>query len=362
MAFFDFFKKKQASTEKANSISQEKRESFKVSLLQDNVVPIEKRVLGQSPSCDGLFPHEILVLSYATTFYVGKNTFQGFWWSKYGISDVQSILNSLAMRGYIKIGSCVDAISIEKQSVIKEELQKYKLKTTGNKTELIGRLVENVPETKLDKDFPKRPYALSETGEKTLKLYEWIPYIHHHSIEDLDIWNLTELIQTPPFKKYQDKVWEYVSNKGQEYALHGNFGLYRNSRFAMSEFVADTGKDELAFQLLCEVVAYDLSGLPNNFNINHFSIYAESFFPYERSVAKLAPGVTARIKKYAQRTGLTDEELRCKVVSEIRKLKLVFSLFSAEECGDIVLAEIHEDGNTLHKIYNKAKKHFEAFQ
>lgn len=57
----------------------------------------------------------------------------------------------------------------------------------------------------------------------------------------------------------------------------GNFGLYRNSRFTMSEFVASEGKKDIAFGLLCEVVAYDLSGLYNGFRMDFWTCIQSSF-------------------------------------------------------------------------------------
>lgn len=324
----------------------------------DDVLPVEKRIKGKEPTCDGLYPHEVLVLSYAHKFCDKGNEFQGFWWYKYGIRNVQAVLNSLSSRALIQQGSIGDAVNMKKLPEIKEELQKHGLKVSGKKADLVKRLTDSVDDNELSAVFTKRPYSLTEQGTQILKKYEWIPYIHSHMIEDLDIWNLTELVQTPPYMKYRDKIWGYMNKRGMEHFSNRNYGLYRSNRFAMSEFVAEEGKTTEAFSLLSEVVAYDLSGLSNGFRMELIDIYADSFFPYESSIVTMAPGITVRIQKYGDELGWSETELKTHLISEFNKFKLPFQLFSVEECAEIVLAEIHEDKDTLSRLYAGAEKRF----
>ena len=370
MGLFDFFKRK-VQPKEAEKSQQTSSPSVTVTIgsivtesspthesSSDDIVPIETRMRSQHPVCDGLYPHEVLVLSYAPKFCDSGNTFQGFWWYRYGIGDVQAILKKLETEGYILVGGIIDAVNMEKLPTIKAQLQKHNLKISGKKADLVARLVENVSETELSEEFTKRPYVLSETGKVLVKKYEWIPYIHSHGIEDLDIWNLTDMVQTKPYMKYRDKIWGYLNQRGMEHVKNGNFGLYRNSRFTMSEFVAEEKKIRTAFSLLCEVIAYDLSGLSNGFNKQYMDIYVRSYFPYEKSIVTMAPGITERVRKYADELGFSDENLHEEIRTEIEKLKLPFSVFTPDECADIVVAELRDDKTTLGKIYTKAETRF----
>lgn len=325
---------------------------------QDEIEPIEERMNGKMAFCDGLYPHEILVLSYAPKFCDRGNQFQGFWWYKYGIRNVQEILVSLADRGYIQRGSISDAIRMEKLPDMKEELRKRGLKISGKKEDLIDRLTENVSEEELSAVFAKRPYVLTAVGEKILKKYEWIPFIHHHDIENLDIWDLTEMMQVSPDMKYRDRIWGYLNQRGLEHTKNGDFGMYRNCRLTMSEFVAAENKPKTAFRLLCEVVAYDLSGLSNERWNDPLSIRASFYFPYERSTAVMVPGITDKLKKYSDDFGWTEDKLRGHLVEEIGCNQLPFQLFNSEECADIVISEIHKDKEKLKRIYTTAEKRF----
>ena len=369
MGAFHFSKNKNKDSEPKGSHAREKskgdsapRGSIEASVSIErndlDVIPVEKRTEGKLATCDGLYPHEVLVLSYADKYFDTDTEFQGFWWHQYGIKDVQAILQSLAAQGFIERGTIADAVHAGKLPAIKEELKKRNLKVSGKKEDLAERLVEAVPEDELSLIFSKRPYSVTESGAEILKKYEWIPYIHSHRIEDLDIWNLTEMVQTQPYLKYRDKIWGYLNNKSMDHARAGDYGLYRNTRFAMSEFVLEEGKTDIAFQLLCEVIAYDLSGVGNNFDPKYFYIEAAHFFPYEESNVTIAPGITSRISRYSKELGYDDPVVRKTVAEKIGKLSLPYQLFTPGECGDIVLAERDGDKEKLSKIYKEAEKRF----
>ena len=372
MGLFDFLKgKKDKAPEPEEPVNQPQAQvdvqpqnkagiSFRTDSISPDVIPIEKRMRGKEPTCDGLYPHEVLVLSYAHKYFDTDTDFQNFWWYQYGIKDMQGVLQSLTVRGYITRGSIMDAVLAEKLPAIKDALKKHELKVSGKKNELAQRLADSVSEDELSQLFPKRPYAVTEQGAEILKKYEWIPYIHAHRIEDLDIWNLTEMVQTPPYMKYRDKIWGYLNQKSMDYAAASKFGLYRNTRFEMSEFDAEEGKLDWAFHLLCEVIAYDLSGVGNNFDPEFFYMEAAHFFPYEHSIVIMAPGVTNRLFRYGLLLEYDDPDIREKLIEEIGKLSLPYRLFTPEECADIVFAERDKDKEALSRIYENAEKKFNA--
>lgn len=357
MGFFDFLKK--GKTQQQNIHEYQEISIFPT----DEILPIENRILGQQPTCDGLYPHEVLILSYAPRFAAnGNNSYAGFWWYKYGIKDVETYLNSLKGKGYLQIGTIKDALQFEKLPIIKAELKNRGCKVSGKKAELIERLMEAAPENELNQIFTKRPYQLTKLGEEILRKYEWIPYIHSHNLEDLDIWNLTNLVQKPPYYlKYQDKIWAYLDERSRLHYRDNNFGLYRNCRLSMSNFAKKEGNKEVAFFLLCEVIFYDLSGLENGFSKEFLDIYSESFFPYENSLVKIPPGITEMISEYMSEFGWTKQELQKNLLYNFEQIPLNFKLFTNEECVNIVIAEIEKDENRLKDIYRQAEIRFKKY-
>lgn len=87
-------------------------------------------------------------------------------------------------------------------------------------------------------------------------------------------------------------------------------------------------------------------------------IYADGYFPYKNSIVTMAPGITSRVVDYQEKKGLSDEDFKKKLHDEISKIKLPFSVFTFDECVEIVFMEIQKDEEGLKKLYNKVKKRF----
>lgn len=153
--------------------------------------------------------------------------------------------------------------------------------------------------------FTKYTYELTDAGKQALGKEIYILDIHRNGIENLDIWSLSKKVQEKLGYAYGDIIWGYLNERGLNHIKQGNFGLYRNCRFAMSEFVEKEGKLDNSFSLLAEVVRYDLSGLTNGFNMEFMDIYADGFFPYKDSIVRIAPGITTRVADYKEAKGLS---------------------------------------------------------
>ncbi|GEK90999.1 SAP domain-containing protein [Alkalibacterium kapii] len=295
------------------------------------------------PNESDLYPHEVLLLSYAPTYYIEKNSFPKFWWYRYGVKNVDKGLKSLKKRGFLKVGSVESASRNETLEDLKDILRTHGLKVSGNKDELVHRLLDEVPEDELSTLFRDRTYELTDKGQAVLSAEEHIPYIHRRSIEDLDIWTLNEKVKASPGSSYRDIVWEYMNKKSLKYYKHSDFGMYRNCRLSMAEFLEEEGKDDSAFIYLAEVVRIDLSGLSNGFNMDELEAQTDRFFPYSESQAKMAPGITKKIQKYQTEKDLSDDELKSKLIDLMNRLQLPFSLFTVEEAAEIAVMEIHGD-------------------
>ena len=173
-----------------------------ISSETEEIVPTEKRMQNAIASKHGLYPHEVLVLDYVGSYYTEGNSFQGFWWYKYGVRDVDKCLNSLLDRSFIQVGNLQSAIGKETVAVLKGELKKYGFKVSGKKDELVQRLMAEVSHDELNSRFAKRIYQLTGLGKQALDEEGYVPYIHRHALEDLDIWSLNKIIHEPPYMPY----------------------------------------------------------------------------------------------------------------------------------------------------------------
>lgn len=218
--------------------------------------------------------------------------------------------------------------------------------------------MEMIPREELDLRFPARPYQVSELGRQALEDEEYILYIHRHPIEDLDIWSLNKIIHEPPSLPYRDKIWHYLNERSSAHFEAGDFGLYRNCRYQMHSFLREERKLGEALGMLSEVAFYDLSGMGNNYDPQHLSIYAKHFLPYEDSLVKVAPGIISSIADCQVQLGLTDEDLKTALLDRMKQLTAPLRLFTPEECADIVLMEIRGEKEALSALYSRGRRHF----
>ncbi|SFC10167.1 hypothetical protein SAMN04488102_10346 [Alkalibacterium subtropicum] len=354
MELFNIFKGKQQN----RRTDTRELEGMKRSEQRD-VVPVKKMLKNSSPNEAGLYPHEVLLLSYAPTYYIDQKSYPTFWWSRYGVKNIDKLLKSLKKQGFLKVGSIESAISNETTENLEEVLYAKDLKVFGGKSDHVQRLMEELSAAQLDSLFPRRTYELTDLGKKVLAANGHIPYIHHHSILHLDIWSLDEKVKDNPGYAYRDIIWEYMNKKSLKYYKHSEFGKYRNCRFKMAEFLEEEGKDDSAFIYLAEVIRIDLSGVSNGFSMDYLETYAAAYFPYTKSRATVASHITEKIKAYQLKNALTDDALRTKLITPMNRLQLPFSIFTTEEAADIVVKEIRGEREGLKRLYHKAQERFD---
>lgn len=360
MGLFDFLKKNNDSAISSTNITTKSHaiapDSDRAN-LPDYVIPVEDRIKNTAPLNSGLYPHEVLLLSYAPKYRCdGKNDYQGFWKHSYGVLHVDKLLASLERRGYLRQDDAMSSAKNMTAQDIKSVLKKYELSQSGKKDVLIQRLADNLTMEQLDAEFPIRHYQLTEMGQKAIDEEPQILYIHKHRDYELNIWSLTKLVHTEPYMNYRDKIWGHLNERGLYYAHNKKFGLYRCIRFSMSEFVAEEGKYENAIVLLFEVIHYDLSWVGNGYDPELTSYYAESFFDFKGE--RIAPGVMNRVTKYQELLGWSDAELRRKMVEWFDRVKIPVTVLTAGECADIFFAERDNHPRVLSRIYTQAENRF----
>lgn len=327
-----------------------------------DIIPLSVLLKKAVPTKRGLYPHEILMLDYAHTYstHSPHQHFQGFWYYEYSVEHPADILKSLEKRGFIQPGNLQSAIQQLTVPVIKKELKTIGQKVSGKKAVLIDRLLANAPIEELEKKFPVRFYELTEAGQQELAENQYVPYLHRHKY--MSIWEMNDWLnhKNPHHVGYRDLIWQFFNEESLKHLNEGDMGLYRNTRLDMYEFLFEEKKYAQAFNLLCEVIAYDLNGMGNS----EFSDVGEKFrlqlmlqsdFPYDKSGIKLPPTIKQWMANLQGRLELSDEALRERLQQQFKSISLYRRIFTNPECVDIVMAELNDDNDTLNSIYHKAE-------
>lgn len=358
------------NTEETNPVKNNS-EGFTIQVnypeLPSREIPsLELNLKGIKKSKNGLYPHEILILDYASSYKINESPNQGFWLYRYGVEDTKIIVDKLYSSGFLIEASIKESLSKETVNTLKHILKKYNLKMTGRKNELLERISSEIPENDLKEYVPIRSYALTDLGKEELASNEYVMYIHKKSIDDLDIWSLNKLINKEPKMNYRDKLWGYLNTKGLKYFSKKEFGMYRNIRLQMVNFLIEEEKYVGAIPFLGEVIAIDL----NECAMDSFAMdyYIENnlkmIFPYEESIYKLTPYTISLGNEIIQKSNISNEEAKKIMLEYLDKVNLELNIFSKKECIDIFLFEKDGDTdqakniyeNTIKKNINKASK------
>lgn len=350
MGLFDFLKKNIGSQKPSP-----KQVNVSFSINTADPIPVSKRIEGTDPQCNGLYPHEILMLSYAPKYSVGEKSFQGFWWNSYGVKNPESVLESLRSRGFLAIGNVETTINNLKGTEIKELLKSHNLKSSGAKAELINRVIAEIPTSELEKLYPTRYYVLTDIGQEIVKKEPCVLYIHQNPVEGLDIFSLSKLVHTQPYMPYRDKIWEHLNNISIQYASRGDFGIYRNCRFRMATFLEEERKTKSALALMSEVLFYDANNMMNGFNPQFADIYLKRIDP---ELTCIPPGIISAVQDYQKQLNMTDEQLFDFIKQSMSGIQNGLAPFTPDEAFEIVKAKMTGDESKLPKIYSNARSRY----
>ena len=351
-----------SSVEKKEIISKVPSVAFE----QDGPPSLNSLIEKAIPSKQGLYPHEIMMLEYAPHFKITNNSFQNFWYWQYSVTEPQAILDSLFERGFIEIGDLRTALEKLKLTEIKEELKALNQKVSGKKEELICRLLENGDIDALDKKYSERYFILTSKGEQELKDNQYVSYLHRNRY--MSVWEMNQKIAQTHYP-YRDILWGYFNEQSGIHYQNFDFGLYRNTRLNMYQFLMEENNPKTAFHMLCEVLSFDLSGLSNSekflFECEqnnpelYLSIYEsrfEHFFPYEETSLIIPPAISTWFAEMQSTLELDDDNYKKAILEGLKDAHPPRRIFTDEECADIIIADIKGDSNVLTSIYKKAEK------
>jgi hypothetical protein len=138
----------------------------------------------------------------------------------------------------------------------------------------------------------------------------------------------------------QDVEWALLTDQSLDHARNQNWGLYRNSRFAMAEILTAEDKLAPALDLLLDVCFLDLNGPSNHGGMTDPELL--TLFPrFDPTSGDLAPGILSRVERAVQRLGFSNDTLKKRFMAIAEKLKTSLRLpLHPEKAWRLVAKEI----------------------
>ena len=326
-------------------------------LMVADPIPVEKRIAGKGPGPSGLYPHEVLMLSYAEHFPINGAQFQSFWWFRYGVRDPAVLLYSLYQRGFIKVGSFIQTLRNAKVSELKDACKYLDLKTAGKKDDLVERLSGCEVALKAAGLFQEWFYEPTEKGKAALEQEPYIPWVHAHPESNLDIWTIGAAVGGGGQRHWRDYQWGNLNKQSMQFISAREFGSYRNTRLAMCEFLAEEKRALDALRMAVEVESLDLNGAVNGLTPEAAGLIIRDMVPYGESTLRSAPGVVKMIKKLAKEAGLANDGLDRFVLETAQAVvnSTPMRAFTPDEVAQVIKLELAGDPEALTSLYKQVK-------
>lgn len=323
----------------APSANTEKNNSKKVSFGSDiqfsvnkrnsedyHVFDLKKYMNSTYPSKNGLYPHELLVLYNAEKYNIEQKVFPDFY---YNIPDTEllNILKSLIAKDFLKNGSIETTLKNNTLKQLKNVLKENNLKVSGKKSELISRLIENIPEMTLKNYFPDKFYSLTQKGKDELNDNSYIEYVLKKSYCHLNIWEANIAVHKNPTLNIADISWKKLNEECGIHFKNRNFNSYRNTLYAMAEELYDEKKFKRALEFLFQICYWDLNGVYDSYDISE-------------AVFELAPAVIGYIEDCTEKLDLTINELKEIYNNALKNINTPYNKLTKDESFSIIINEL----------------------
>lgn len=343
-------------------------------LKQERIQQLKKSIQKSYPSKNGLMIPEIAVLYYARTFRTNQENFQSFWYYKYAVENPKEILQMLIDKGFICYAPARNSLTSLTVLELKEILRKLGLKVSGNKKDLLKRVLENADDEFLEKEISSKSFELTELGIQELKENEYVFYCHNQTDYDLinqgiDVFWINEQMHNHPNVRYRDLIWGELNknaiNSMKKIQL-GDYSSYIYSRKIMAKFLMEEKNNfDKALSLFAEAIYYE-------FNVESYKTYLSLLENYQRHLdyEREYPDFFNRhlsepevkesfyidltvIKKISEELELSDNQLFQKLINSFDMFNAPKQIVSDNNLSGLIVSLLNGDTESVDYVYEQ---------
>lgn len=190
---------------------------------------------------------------------------------RYGVVNISRLHKWLYEQGYLRAAVLPEALSLYKVPELKMILESLGLKKTGNKPDLIDRVINAIDEGQKTRIMNQCEYLfVTEKGYAFLE--ENKDYVmYHRKSYGVTFQEFNEhRILCGRKREFHDTIFNVLSQKAAEYQVKGYFSRLEMIYFNLSETLYDEGRYDLALQntLFRVYFSTNLASHPYYFDIN----------------------------------------------------------------------------------------------
>lgn len=326
------------------------------------------------PDANGLYPSELVMLAVAERYSTTETKFPGYLSYTYEVANPLKMLKDLQARGFLKIGSPIDALPNLKLSELKEIASSLSIAAKGNKADIVSQLSE-VDEEQLGKYVENRLWKRTESGETALKANPYIQYFldkHNYNISEVgvDIWFVNEELVKDPKRPYRDIIYRQLNNQMNKASIaiqknpmsgtantHKYCECYRMMSLFVEEEKSYANAADLYFQYLFKRINIS-AGLQLLINYQLFKNdkkhQSDSIMQYYDNI-QLYPFHRTEILRLIDELNISGNEIRNALITSFVRAG-DSGIMSVEEAADFVILELSGDIDEAKDLSDKLAK------
>ena len=363
--FKSLFGRKNQQEQKTNkqpstSVKNEPQISFKVEVKSATPAPTPS-ISTPSSTVQG-----VILVALAEEYKTNEKKYPEYFRYKYGIGFPNELFSKLEKGGLIKPASASASLPHLKLPELKELASQYGIKTSGKKDELCQRIIEQVPETELDKHVQERYWTVTDVGKELLKQNPHITYYlekHKYSLENigLDINGIDKLFSMKPNARVRDVIWGELNRKSLECFKNdipkGQFQSYCEILHIQALFLEEEKRYKDALKTYIRYLHYNANFFAALEAINQYSyskdIDEAADFLYMR--AEIYPFMATEIMSINEGCEFDSIQLKAFILEVLQGEKDT-GIFSPEELTEFIMFGLNGDEEGQKQLCKKAMK------
>lgn len=167
--------------------------------------------------------------------------------------NVGPALLRLLDNGYLKLGDISQRIALKTVPELKAVLADHELKTSGNKNELVQRLLQNLDEDDLKGLFPVNIYQITPKGLSALEPYSILEDNKIHSL-GLSTYRLQEAKKANPDEENNAILSRLLSEDIQDCYRNQDKERFQHVMMTTARFMKEIGEVDLSVE--CYILAF----------------------------------------------------------------------------------------------------------
>ena len=348
-------------------------DKVKVSVTTEAKTPILH--LKGKPDADGLYPSELVMLSYAEKYKTTETNYPAYLTNTYEIVNPAKMLKSLQAKGYIEVGGAKDALDGFKLPELKEMAASLGIAVKGKKADIISQLHE-ADEESLSQFVKDRTWKLTESGKAALDANPYIQYFlekHPYNVTEVgvDIWTVNKDFVKNPKRPYRDIVYRQLNDQMNKAFIafqkdpasgSANTFQYCECYRQMGLFVEEEGKSYINAADLYFQYIYKRINIHAGLQLLRSYTLFKGDKKYQNETIKryyddiqLYPFHKTELLRLIDELGIEGDAVRDALITSFKRANDI-GIMKEQEAADFVIFELNGEDNKSRNLADKLAK------